>query len=120
MQNLLDLLQAKLEVFRLEQRYTKRRHRRSTFVSDAQYVDGEYIHNPPSPSKFSSLSSGSRFGKRQSVVCSVSPVDDEDGEAQSGSGSPKRSRTWGTGRLRKEGGSSGVAVEEARWVDGRA
>ena len=42
--NLIDLLHQKLELFRLEQRYTRRRNRRSTFVSEAQYVDGEYIY----------------------------------------------------------------------------
>ncbi|KAG7284538.1 hypothetical protein NEMBOFW57_010914 [Staphylotrichum longicolle] len=45
--NLLDRIQAKIELFRLEQRYTRRRHRRSTFVSNAIYVDGEYIYNSP-------------------------------------------------------------------------
>lgn len=45
--NLLDRIQAKIELFRLEQRYTRRRHRRSTFVSNATYVDGEYIYNTP-------------------------------------------------------------------------
>lgn len=32
-----------IELFRLEQRYTRRKNR-SGFVSDAQYVDGEYIY----------------------------------------------------------------------------
>lgn len=32
-----------IELFRLEQRYTRRKNR-STFVSEAQYVDGEYIY----------------------------------------------------------------------------
>jgi hypothetical protein len=45
--NILDRIQAKIELFRLEQRYTRRRHRRSTFVSNAIYVDGEYIYNSP-------------------------------------------------------------------------
>ena len=48
MVNLIDLLHQKIELFRLEQRYTRRRHRRSTFVSEAQYVDGEYIYSPTS------------------------------------------------------------------------
>jgi len=52
MVNLIDLLHSKLELFRLEQRYTRRRNRRSTFVSEAQYVDGEYIYSPSS-AKFS-------------------------------------------------------------------
>ena len=33
-----------IELFRLEQRYTRRKNR-SGFVSDAQYVDGEYIYS---------------------------------------------------------------------------
>ncbi|ODA75987.1 hypothetical protein RJ55_08269 [Drechmeria coniospora] len=40
-------IQAKLELFRLEKRYTQRRHRRSAFVSNAVYVDGEYIYQTP-------------------------------------------------------------------------
>ena len=60
MVNIFDLLSQKIEIFRLEQRYTKRRNRRSTFVSEAQYVDGEYIYSPTSTySKFSSGSSDS-------------------------------------------------------------
>ena len=45
--NIFDLLQQKLELFRLEQKYTRSRNRRSTFVSEAQYVDGEYIYTVP-------------------------------------------------------------------------
>ncbi|KAJ2969359.1 hypothetical protein NQ176_g8705 [Zarea fungicola] len=41
--SLLDRIQAKLEFFRLEQHYTRRRHRRSTFVSNAVYVDGDDV-----------------------------------------------------------------------------
>ncbi|KAF1816160.1 hypothetical protein P152DRAFT_454404 [Eremomyces bilateralis CBS 781.70] len=40
---LMGKLQAKLELYRLEQRYT-RRSKRTTFISDARYVDGEYIY----------------------------------------------------------------------------
>jgi hypothetical protein len=46
--HLMDLIHSKLELFRLEQRYTRRRNRRSTFVSEATYVDGEYIYSPTS------------------------------------------------------------------------
>lgn len=46
--HLISLIQQKIELFRLEQRYTRRRNRRSTFVSEAQYVDGEYIYSPTS------------------------------------------------------------------------
>ncbi|KXX78348.1 hypothetical protein MMYC01_205438 [Madurella mycetomatis] len=45
--NIIDRIQAKIELFRLEQRYTRRRHRRSAFVSNAIYVDGEYIYQSP-------------------------------------------------------------------------
>lgn len=45
--SLIERIQAKIELFRLEQRYTRRRHRRSTFVSNAVYVDGEYVYNTP-------------------------------------------------------------------------
>ncbi|KAL1888296.1 hypothetical protein Cpir12675_006232 [Ceratocystis pirilliformis] len=44
---IIDRIQAKLELMRLEKRYTRRRHRRSTFQTNAVYVDGEYIHQTP-------------------------------------------------------------------------
>jgi hypothetical protein len=40
---LVDKLIAKYEVYRLEQRYT-RREKRTTFTSGARYVDGEYVY----------------------------------------------------------------------------
>ncbi|PVH99060.1 hypothetical protein DM02DRAFT_656751 [Periconia macrospinosa] len=50
-----DKVQAKLELYRLEQRYT-RREKRTTFFSDAQYVDGEYVFasSPTTSTKSSS------------------------------------------------------------------
>ncbi|ESZ93604.1 hypothetical protein SBOR_6033 [Sclerotinia borealis F-4128] len=42
MVKLLDKINQKLELYRLEKRYINSRNRRSTFVSDAVYVDGEY------------------------------------------------------------------------------
>ncbi|PNP39099.1 hypothetical protein TGAM01_v209073 [Trichoderma gamsii] len=56
-QSLFERIQAKLELFRLEQRYTRRRHRRSTFVSNAVYVDGEYVYQTPNSTGSSSESS---------------------------------------------------------------
>ncbi|RYP57106.1 hypothetical protein DL769_009691 [Monosporascus sp. CRB-8-3] len=47
MPSLIAKIQAKLELFRLEQRYTRNRHRRSTFISNAVYKDGEYIYQTP-------------------------------------------------------------------------
>ncbi|KAF2012176.1 hypothetical protein BU24DRAFT_465741 [Aaosphaeria arxii CBS 175.79] len=62
----IEKLQAKLELYRLEQRYT-RREKRTTFISDAQYVDGEYIYaSSPTSSKSMSTnnsSSSRRFSK---------------------------------------------------------
>ncbi|KAH6891044.1 hypothetical protein B0T10DRAFT_301183 [Thelonectria olida] len=55
--SLMDRIQAKLELFRLEQRYTRRRHRRSTFVSNAVYVDGEYVYQTPNSTGSSTGSS---------------------------------------------------------------
>ncbi|KAE8355377.1 hypothetical protein BDV28DRAFT_146165 [Aspergillus coremiiformis] len=37
-----EKLQAKIELYRLEQRYARRKHR-STF-SGVQYIDGEYVY----------------------------------------------------------------------------
>ncbi|KLU85574.1 hypothetical protein MAPG_04597 [Magnaporthiopsis poae ATCC 64411] len=55
----IERIQAKIELFRLEQRYTKRRNRRSTFVSNAVYVDGEYVYNTPTSTGSSTTSAGS-------------------------------------------------------------
>ncbi|KAI9731457.1 MAG: hypothetical protein M1818_007847 [Claussenomyces sp. TS43310] len=70
--NLLNRLNARLELFRLEQRYTKRRHRRTTFVSEAQYVDGEYIYAMPPGSGSPTTSPSSR----DAIDAPLSPVDD--------------------------------------------
>lgn len=58
---LFDKLQAKLEIYRLEQRYTRRKNR-STFTTAAQYVDGEYVFpdsEASSPVSVSKNSTGS-------------------------------------------------------------
>ena len=60
-QKLIDRIQAKLELFRLEQRYTRRRNRRSTFVSNAIYVDGEYVYQTPNTTGSSADSSSTRI-----------------------------------------------------------
>jgi hypothetical protein len=43
MMSLLDRLYDRIEVFRIEQRYMRRRNRD---VPKAQYVDGEYVYTP--------------------------------------------------------------------------
>lgn len=64
---LFEKLQAKLELYRLEQRYT-RREKRTTFISDAQYVDGEYIYaSSPTSTKSSSTNNSRRFSKAPAV-----------------------------------------------------
>ncbi|EDU41421.1 hypothetical protein PtrSN002B_007036 [Pyrenophora tritici-repentis] len=64
---LIEKMQARLELYRLEQRYT-RREKRTTFISAAHYVDGEYIYGSAPPSAKSTNSAGS---KRFSVMPSI-------------------------------------------------
>ncbi|KAI0148586.1 hypothetical protein GGR57DRAFT_235797 [Xylariaceae sp. FL1272] len=54
---LFEKIQQKFEIYRLEQRYTRNRHRRSTFISNAMYVDGEYVYQTPSSTGSSNNSS---------------------------------------------------------------
>jgi hypothetical protein len=56
---LFETLRAKLEIYRLEQRYT-RRDKRSTWVSGAQYVDGEYVYGNESTVTSPTSSTSSR------------------------------------------------------------
>ncbi|OJD37214.1 uncharacterized protein BKCO1_8000170 [Diplodia corticola] len=63
---LIEKLQAKLELYRLEQRYT-RREKRTTFISDARYVDGEYVYGSGPSSPYSSTS-GSTSSRRWSKM----------------------------------------------------
>lgn len=54
-----------IELFRLEQRYTRRKNR-STFVSEAQYVDGEYIYSAgQNPRGRASLKGGPEVSMRE-------------------------------------------------------
>ncbi|KAI1171614.1 hypothetical protein F4777DRAFT_45815 [Nemania sp. FL0916] len=53
----LEKIQSKLELYRLEKRYTRNRHRRSTFISNATYVDGEYVYQTPNSTGSSTNSS---------------------------------------------------------------
>ncbi|KAF3388958.1 hypothetical protein F1880_004407 [Penicillium rolfsii] len=64
---LIDKLQAKLELYRLEQRYARRKHR-STFSTGAQYVDGEYVFNTGTNSPTSTASKQSTGSWRPSVL----------------------------------------------------
>ena len=134
---LLDRIQAKLELFRLEQRYTNRRNRRTAFSSDAIYVDGEYVYaasnntgsssrsNQSTQSMQSELSrSNTNAAKRRSIAAfpSESFPDIETEEEQvdvTQSELPQRrwSRNWGKAR-REEKRRSMAVVREIRWEDG--
>ncbi|KAF2195315.1 hypothetical protein K469DRAFT_545462 [Zopfia rhizophila CBS 207.26] len=64
---LMEKLQARLELYRLEQRYT-RREKRTTFFSDAQYVDGEYVYaSSPTSTKSSATNNSWRLSKGPAV-----------------------------------------------------
>ncbi|KAJ2996089.1 hypothetical protein NUW58_g1085 [Xylaria curta] len=52
-----EKIQSKLELYRLEKRYTRNRQRRSTFISNAMYVDGEYVYQTPNSTGSSTNSS---------------------------------------------------------------
>ncbi|KAI5863826.1 hypothetical protein GGS23DRAFT_515934 [Durotheca rogersii] len=72
MPTLFEKIQAKIELFRLEQRYTRNRHRRSAFISNAIYVDGEYIYQTPNATGSSTNSSSTANSSAVS-----SPVEEE-------------------------------------------
>ena len=112
MVNLFDLLQQKIEIFRLEQRYTKRRHRRSTFVSEAQYVDGEYIYSPTSTysAKCSAGGSDSEI-EVQDRVSEVAGKEVKASRRMSKMGLDKMD--WRKGREEKR--QSRVSVRELKW-----
>jgi hypothetical protein len=112
MVNLIDLLHQKLELFRLEQRYTRRRNRRSTFVSEAQYVDGEYIYSPTSTYSTKCSGAGS----------SDSEVDSPTSERGNGSMSKasKRLSKMGLDKMdwrkgNQDNRQSRVNVREVKW-----
>ncbi|CAN8105450.1 unnamed protein product [Discula destructiva] len=56
----IDRIHSRIEIWRLERRYTRHRERRSTFVSNALYVDGEYVYQTPNTtgSSYNSASNG--------------------------------------------------------------
>ena len=112
--NLIERLQAKLELFRLEQRYTRRRSRRSTFVSNAVYVDGEYVYQTPNATG-SSTGSGSSNNTSSGAVDALH-FDEPAGSA--GAPTPKNKK-----RLSRfasmPGFGSGSKGQAADWRDER-
>ncbi|KUJ14759.1 uncharacterized protein LY89DRAFT_720234 [Mollisia scopiformis] len=96
--HLMDLIHQKIELFRLEQRYTRRRNRRSTFVSEAQYVDGEYIYSPTSS---------------YSAKCSAGNSDSDEAESPTTSTASKDSMSKASKRLSRMG------LEKMDWRKGK-
>ncbi|KAL3426231.1 hypothetical protein PVAG01_03022 [Phlyctema vagabunda] len=123
MGNLIDLIQQKLELFRLEQRYTRRRNRRSTFVSEAQYVDGEYIYAPTSTYSAQvtggSSSSGST-GSEESIESAPAREEKKSRRmSKMGMGSLDWRQGKGTSSTREERRkNSRVSVREIKWDGG--
>ena len=127
---LFERIQAKIELFRLEQRYTRRRHRRSTFVSNAIYVDGEYIYQTPASTGNSSsgnTSSSSSHDVSSPTVGSAATTDNIPSPTASSDKPGKRLNRFssmpGFGSLSKAGGArastndwrtSRVSVNEVR------
>ncbi len=143
---LINRIQAKLELFRLEQRYANRKNRRTAFSSDAICVDGEYVYassnNTGSSSRsnqslgseasrsttastnFDSSSASAKAAKRRlMMVFSGETVADIETRVEAGNetqvGGPQRrwSRNWGKGRSEEK--RSMAVVREARWEDGQ-
>lgn len=85
---LLDSLRAKLEIYRLEQRYT-RRDKRSTWVSGAHYVDGEYVYGNESTVSSPTSSTNSKSSGFTSKMANVKAS-----EVFSGRGGDRRSKVW--------------------------
>jgi len=110
--NLIDRIHAKLELYRLEQRYTRRRNRRSTFASEAQYIDGEYVYNVPS--KWSGSSSGgsseSRNGRGDDSIKEESHSTET---TATGQATPQQTETE-----RKRSRLSRISIREMKWDGG--
>lgn len=110
MVSLLDLLHSKLELFRLEQRYTRRRNKRTTFISEAQYVDGEYIYTPSS-AKFSQGTGSGSDDERERVASKEVKVSRRKSMIHWGKKEDKVPRA--------DRGEAMVSVREVQWDDSR-
>jgi len=112
MVSLFELLHQKIEIFRLEQRYTKRRNRRSTFVSEAQYVDGEYIYSPTS-SYSTKCSAGSSDSEVEPAARDDDKIEKDVRASRRMSKIGLDKMDWRKGRLEKR--QSRVNVREVKW-----
>lgn len=108
--HLMELIHSKLELFRLEQRYTRRRNKRCTFVSEAVYVDGEYIYSP-----------ASSYASKCNTGSSESDNEQADKEAREVKANKRRSMMvmgdWKKGKeeRRQDKRLSRISVREIKW-----
>lgn len=121
MVNLIDLIQQKIELFRLEQRYTRHRNRRSTFVSEATYVDGEYVYSPTS--SYSAQVTGGSSTSASSGSSDTIPSRDEKKSrrlSKMGMGSLdwRQSKTTNGSERDQRRKTSRVSVREIQWDGG--
>lgn len=61
---LMTKIHQKIELYRLEQKYTRRKNR-STFTTGAHYVDGEYVYHSDGQLSASSTGSNGAYGGGQ-------------------------------------------------------
>lgn len=130
MVNLLDLFHQKMELIRLEKKYIHNRHRRSHFVSDAVYVDGEYLYEQPQSPTYASSSkptssssknsrSSSSLGSSTTVSAASTPdyAEKSEGKRTSWGGSWGRRKGNAVAAKRRE---FMVSVKEVNHEDSRA
>jgi len=126
MVNLVELFHQKMELLRLEKKYIHGRRRRSHFVSEAIYVDGEYLYEQPSQSYTSSskpTSSSSKNSRSSSSLGSTTTVSAPDFKEKSEGKRMSWSGNWG----RRKGNAEAekrrelmVSVKEVTWEDSKA
>jgi len=107
----IDTLKSRYELYRLEQRYT-RRDKRTTFASGAVYVDGEYIYangaalnpgegapqyspNQSNPSSPAVTGTGAGFESRPARSGADSPSSNGPGSPMSASSEDNGRGPWG-------------------------
>jgi len=118
MVNLIDMINQKLELYRLEKRYIRSRNRRSTFVSDAVYVDGEYYSANTSYSA-NCTAGDSDSGSKSSLSKESKLSKDTTGKTMTSTRSKRASlMDWRRGSVREKHGEregTKVSVRELNW-----
>lgn len=114
----LDIIDQKLELYKLEKRYINSRNRRSTFVSNAIYSDGEY-YSAQNTYSANCTAGDADSGSNSSSSKETKLTKDTTGKT-SGSTRSKRSSlmAWGRGSFRgkhSEREGTKVSVRELNW-----